>query len=866
MVLDFLRANCEENGDRLFCRAGNRAYTYLAARAGALAIAGGLRELGVRAGDRIALDLPNSAGYVLLLLAGAMLDASFFLLNHRLPAAKKDELLAGHRVRMVIGPEELAALEAHTAAHAGAGARETGPAEAPVVNSPTDFVPASPGADAVFLRMFTSGSSGTPKCAELTYRNLIEAARSSASYFLDPGEGLWQLALPLYHVGGLQVMVRALVNRSAFVLYDRFDPRAVIADVRKLGATHVSVVDRMLQELLEADADAVRLYRVVHLGGGAPRRATLEAARGANVYPSYGMTEAGATVAARPLAAFMDGPGAGGMEPLDGYEVSVLDPSATGEGEIAVAGPGVFAGYATPHLAGAADAEAAGLSASPFTAGGAFRTGDVGRIEGGLLFVTERLSDMFISGGENVYPLEIEREIAAVPGVTGVAVVGVPSERWGRRPVAFVTGDASPAAIGAHLADRLAGFQRPDRVHVLAELPRTPIGKVDRPALVSLDVHRIEIVAVRIHRILQPLLSPFRTSQGEVTERESLIVEVIDHAGRTGFGEGVAFSTPWYSPETVDSTLGALTQHLVPIVLGRSYLNPAEVFASFDGLTDALMAKGALEPACWDLFGHITGRSLSALLAEHAGVEPGRDAPAGVSLGIMSIEETLAEVARYRAKGYRRVKLKIRPGDDVERVRAVREANPDLALSADANRAYSADDVEVFRQLDGLGLVCIEEPLADASIARLAAFQHEISTPICVDESVVTASDMAEVLRHPELSCINLKIGKAGGVLPSLELYRTCIARGTALWLGGMYETGVSKYLHAAFETLGGFAMPGDISESRRYFERDIVVPEVRVENGAVVLADGPGLGFDLDRQRIGEILLETIEMRRDGD
>ncbi|TLM69556.1 MAG: o-succinylbenzoate synthase, partial [Actinobacteria bacterium] len=253
------------------------------------------------------------------------------------------------------------------------------------------------------------------------------------------------------------------------------------------------------------------------------------------------------------------------------------------------------------------------------------------------------------------------------------------------------------------------------------------------------------------------------------------------------------------------------------------------------------------------------------ILAEWAGVEPGSRAPAGVSLGVMPIEQTLAEVARFVEKGYRRVKLKIRPGDDVERVRAVREAHPDLMLMADANRGYGVADVGVFRALDEFDLVCVEEPVG-GGIEALAAFQALISTPVCVDESIRDARDLDAVLASPNLRNVNLKIGKYGGVLPSLLAYRRCLEAEAQVWLGGMYETGVSKYLHAQFETLPGFTIPGDISETQRYFERDIVIPPVTVRDGDVVLPEGPGLGFEPDFERIGELLIDTIEMRRHGD
>jgi O-succinylbenzoate synthase len=435
------------------------------------------------------------------------------------------------------------------------------------------------------------------------------------------------------------------------------------------------------------------------------------------------------------------------------------------------------------------------------------------------------------------------------------AVIGVDDAEWGRRPVAFVVGeDVSETEIGRRLEHRLARFQRPDSVFVLDELPATAIGKVDTHRLRAMWDRRLDVREVHLYRISQPLKTPFVNSQVTMTDRESIIVEVVDHQGRSGFGECVAFSTPWYTPETVEGAWRVLANELAPSVLKTTYLHPGDVFASLSGVCDNLMAKGSIEPACWDLYGRITGEPMRVLLGATAS-----RVLAGVSLGILPLDETLDEIRRYVAKGYTRVKLKIAPGDDVERMSRIRAEFPDLMLMVDANQGYSTEQVDVLRGLDPLGLVCIEEPLANATPRELNALQARLSTPICVDETIKTERDLQAVLLEPDLRNINLKIGKFGGVTPSLELYRECRKRGIVLWLGGMYETGVSKYLHASFETLDGFDVPGDISETARYFERDLVVPEVRVVNGEIVLPGGAGLAFELDRERIRELSTDHI-------
>lgn len=820
MLAELLRQAAEELDARHFFRFGTSTYSYAESYAKSVELAEQLHGRGVQHGDVLAVDLANSDDYVFLLFAGSLLGVSFFLLNHRLPETRKSELLEGFSVKALI--DRAAVQEIWSSA------------PRPLTGS--SFASPSNGPESVFVRMFTSGTTGRPKAAALTYGNLMGAAESSAAVFMRPGIGDWQLALPMYHVGGLQILVRSLVNRSAFTLYRKFDAPLVLQDVDRGGATHISVVDRMLRELHASGGSLLDRYEVILLGGGPRNERTLGEIGNARLFLSYGMTETCATVAASPLAESTDG----GMQLLPGYDVEIVGPDASGFGEVAVSGPGVFPGYVSPETG--SPAAGRGLFRD-----GHFMTGDRGRVEDGRLFVRERLSDMFVSGGENVYPAEIEVELRALPGVVDARIIGVGDVEWGRRPVAFVAGkDVTGTEIGRLLEHRLARFQRPDSVFVLDELPAAALGKVDTNELRSMWERRLDVREVHLYRISQPLRTPFVNSQVTMNERESVIVEVVDHQGRSGFGECVAFSTPWYTEETVEGAWRVLADVLAPAVLRATYLHPREVFTSLSDVRDNLMAKGGIEPACWDLFGRITGEPMRTLL----GATSSR-ALAGVSLGILPLDETIEEIRRYVAKGYTRVKLKIAPGDDVERMSRVRAEFPDLMLMADANQGYTAEQVDVLQGLDRLGLVCIEEPLANATPHTLNALQARLSTPISVDETIKTERDLQAVLSEPGLRNINLKIGKFGGVTPSLDLYRECRKRGITLWLGGMYETGVSKYLHAHFETLEGFVIPGDISETARYFERDIVIPEVRVVNGEIVLPEGPGLAFEPDRERI---------------
>ena len=289
---------------------------------------------------------------------------------------------------------------------------------------------------AVAVVMFTSGTTGRSKAVPLTWDNLCNSAAVSNAALNRRGEGLWQAALPLYHVGGLQMVVRSFLNANPFILYERFDARRVLADAARRGATHISVVDKMLQDMLAApNADQLRRYVCILLGGGPLNAQTLGSALAARarVYASYGMTETSSNIANSLVT-----PGfTGGMQLLSGYEARIVDAGPDGFGRLAVRGPGLFSGYLNARAA--------------YTADGFFLTGDTAAIApDGKLYVKERTDDMFVSGGENVYPAEIREKLLRVPGVADAYIFGAPDEKWGRRPVGFIERDAAFDPLEIH--------------------------------------------------------------------------------------------------------------------------------------------------------------------------------------------------------------------------------------------------------------------------------------------------------------------------------------------------------------------------------------------------------------------------------
>ena len=398
------------------------------------------------------------------------------------------------------------------------------------------------------------------------------------------------------------------------------------------------------------------------------------------------------------------------------------------------------------------------------------------------------------------------------------------------------------------------------------------IGKPDRARMRALDAARLRPRRVEMFLVEQPFVRPVVTPKARLDTRRSLLVRVTDATGRQGLAEGVAFETPWYLPETLSEDAGLLAERLVPAVLGETFLSPAEVWPHLvrtcPEVREAPMAAAALEPALWDLYAQALGVPLWRLLMREAGEQPDAGelrAPAGAAVGIADVGETLARVEALVRAGYGRVKLKVRPGDDIARVAAVRAAWPDLVLTLDANQSYSDEATDALGQLDAFGVACIEEPLAPkpglSGVAareelwgRLERLQGRLRTPVCLDESFHTGDEALSALRgHPGLRCFALKIAKFGGVGPALAFWRAAREAGATVWMAGMFDTSVSKRLHAAFEALPGVELPGDVCGTGAYFAADVATPALAVERGVVRPNAGvpAGLGCQLDEDAL---------------
>jgi len=361
----------------------------------------------------------------------------------------------------------------------------------------------------------------------------------------------------------------------------------------------------------------------------------------------------------------------------------------------------------------------------------------------------------------------------------------------------------------------------------------------------------VKLIGVELRRIALPLVAPFRTSFGTQTERDILLLRAVSEDSE-GWGECVAMSDPLYSSEYVDAAADVLRRFLVPALpADLSAVDVAPALARFKGHR---MAKAALETAVLDAELRAAGRSFARELgAVHDRV------PCGVSVGIAaSVPALLDEVAGYLDEGYLRIKLKIEPGWDVEPVRAVRERfGDDVLLQVDANTAYTVADARHLARLDPFDLLLIEQPLDEEDVLGHAELARHLRTPICLDESIVSAQSAAAAISLGACSIVNVKPGRVGGYLEARRIHDTCRAHGVPVWCGGMLETGLGRAANVALAALPGFTLPGDTSASKRYYREDVTEPFV-LADGHLAVPTGPGLGVEPRAERLAEVTTAT--------
>ncbi|MDR3619494.1 MAG: o-succinylbenzoate synthase [Paludisphaera borealis] len=354
-------------------------------------------------------------------------------------------------------------------------------------------------------------------------------------------------------------------------------------------------------------------------------------------------------------------------------------------------------------------------------------------------------------------------------------------------------------------------------------------------------IEQIDLAVVRL-----PLIRPFQTSSSRKAHLDHILVRVVAD-GVVGWGECASPSDPFYCPETTETCWHLLHDFLGPMVLGRSWSTIDELVALYGQVKGNGFARSGIETACWDALARSQNLPLHKLLGGERS-----EILSGVSLGIEADEQALfANIDQYLSEGYRRIKLKIAPGRDVEVVRRVRERYPSIALQVDANSAYTLDDVATLKQLDSFDLLLIEQPLAHDDIIDHARLQAELKTPICLDESIHSAADARKAIEIGACRVINIKVSRLGGLLEARRVHDVCRARGVPVWCGGMHEFGVGRAANVAVASLPGFTLPGDVSGSDKYYHEDVVEPAVLAHDGAIPMFEGPGIGVEPIEDRI---------------
>jgi o-succinylbenzoate synthase len=359
-----------------------------------------------------------------------------------------------------------------------------------------------------------------------------------------------------------------------------------------------------------------------------------------------------------------------------------------------------------------------------------------------------------------------------------------------------------------------------------------------------------------MNRLNMQLKHPFATSFGTIKDKEFYIIEVVDTDGNRGYGETMAFSVPWYTEETVKSNRDIIVDCLIPLLREQELTHPDDVFPLFEKLKGNNMAKAAVEGAIWDLYAKREGIPLyKALGGEKTEID------VGISIGIQpTMGELLQHIEQALENGYKRIKLKIKPGLDVELLREVRKHFPDTPIMADANSAYTLHDIALLKELDDLNLLMIEQPLQHNDIIDHAKLQEQLKTPICLDESIHSLYDVEKAIELGSCGVINIKVGRVGGLSESKRIHDYCKEHGVPVWCGGMLEAGIGRAHNIALTTLSNFTLPGDTSGSSWYWEQDIINPEVVVENGVIKVPTSPGIGFELNEEAFKKFRIEKRE------
>lgn len=364
---------------------------------------------------------------------------------------------------------------------------------------------------------------------------------------------------------------------------------------------------------------------------------------------------------------------------------------------------------------------------------------------------------------------------------------------------------------------------------------------------------------IRLHWIRIALHEPFRISNGEVSERDAILIEIVAD-GATGWGEAAPMPGNFYSGDTPETTWEFLRRRLVPSFLEHPLFDANRLSDWLQGFDGEPFAKAGLEGAVWDLAANMKAKPLWQMLGGSK-----RPIESGAAIGLMpTTRELLERVQKFLSEGYRRIKIKIEPGHDVELVRGIRGRFGDIPLMVDANASYTLEDAQIFVELDRFGLMMIEQPLAREAIAEHAELQKRLRTPICLDESAESIPAVEEIIRMRSGRILNIKVQRMGGLWEAQRAHDLAQAAGIPCWMGTMPELGVASAQGLHLATLPNFTLPSDIEASTRWYTDDIISPQIEISGqGFIQLPDGPGMGYAVDRRKVEQYRLRLEEFRQ---
>jgi o-succinylbenzoate synthase len=372
--------------------------------------------------------------------------------------------------------------------------------------------------------------------------------------------------------------------------------------------------------------------------------------------------------------------------------------------------------------------------------------------------------------------------------------------------------------------------------------------------------NEIHLSAVRLHWVQVPLHEVFKISNGEVSVKDAILVELQAKDGSSGWGEASPMGGSFYSSETPDTTWDFLRSKAVPGLLERPLPETECCFEWISHFPGEPFAKAGVEGAVWDFRANEAAIPLYQMLGGSR-----RPIPSGAAIGLMpSVDELLTRVDTFLQQGYRRIKIKIMPGHDVELVRAVRKRFGDIPLMVDANAAYKLDDAAIFEELDGHSLMMIEQPLGRKALAEHAELQQRLQTPLCIDESAEDLESIAEAIRLGSAKIINIKVQRMGGLAPAKRAHDAAQAAGIPCWMGTMPELGVASTQAVHLATLGNFTFPTDVEASARWFKDDIIEPPIEIsDEGFIQMPEGPGMGYRIDMEKVARYRIRFEEFRQ---